>query len=222
MMSCQLHGAKSSSSATTGDGSGGGTFTASDIQKSWSSSCITSGVADPFSGATHFIFSLRLNSGSRFSFGQYWYGNSTCTGAASVMNYSLLGTYTVGGVVSGSMQSIQFTATDAVLTAIQEIAAGNTTVQGAINTACGGTSPFGGSTSSGDNGAWKDAHTMLCSGGPDFLATSQTNGSNSLINNVATYDGTYFTLGNGGSNAIGLPGVWSYNTTPSSVSIQLH
>lgn len=191
--------------AGAGGGVGAVLFTAADIQKTWTSGCLTG--VDPITGADHYIQTLTLFGGSSNSFNssKAWYLTS-CTGGNTKINYSLSGSYSVGAAITGG-QAITFNSTSSSFWAF------NTTVQGQVNTACGGTSPWnGGTQTANDNGVSKNSYLMTCS------SLVMPNSSNSAIANVATYSNSILTLG---ASYPDIPGVFPGSAIPTSATIQL-
>lgn len=180
-------------------------FTAADIQKSWTSGCLSG--SDPMTSADHYVQTLTLFGGgsNNFNAATTWYLGS-CAGGNTKINYSLSGTYTVGAAITGG-QAITFNSTSSTFWAF------NVTVQGLVNTACGGTSPWnGGTQNSGDNGVAKNSYMMTCSN------ITMPNSGNSAIANVATYSNSVLTLGVSYPN---IPGVFPGAAIPTSATVQL-
>ncbi|MBC7385055.1 MAG: hypothetical protein H7301_02695 [Cryobacterium sp.] len=203
---------KSNTAATSA--SSGGTFTASDLVKSWVGNCQLT-AAEPITGATYSRVTLTLSAGSNFDFYQDWYAGTPCGGGNAKIVYRVAGTYTVGGLISGSssVQDIQFTATSSRLGDYEPVSAG-AGVQTQVNTACGGTSPYNvGGASTSNNGITYSSFMMSCS------SITLPNSSNRTINNVATLSGGVLTIG---TNYAGIPGVFAGNATPTSASIALY
>ena len=186
-------------------------ISATDIAKSWTSNCTAAASADPVTGGTHFIVSLYVGADNTFSYNQMWFTTSNCTGAGTVA-YSVLGAYSIAsinGVASADGFGLVFFATSSTIMGMVDA------TQGQFNTACGGTSPYGGTTNSAQNGVAKNSYgTMIC-GGMVFA-----NSTDDTFYNVATFTNGVLAIGDGAYS--GLPGVPENATTPPSASISLH
>lgn len=229
---CNLPGQNSSSPSSTtpndntntdngnnnDNGGSGGTFTAADLVKSpWTSDCVQG--SEPFSGAGSFIVLLSLNTGGEFNYVQSWYAGSSCSTASNPINYSGSGTYSVGGVASGSLQSIQFT-----LQPPFQVGTSSTSVATAMNNTCGEGSPYcdynvGSETCSvqdATTGDWYNAPTgAICEG----LTFPTNSGSGALVENVASYSSGTLKMG---AFSLGILGVFSGNTVPTTTSVTFH
>lgn len=209
-LACKFPGSSDSSS---GGGSGanpfggngaGGTFSASDLVKTWTLSSCTPGT-EPITGSTNYSMTLNLFAGGAFSFIQLWYAG-TCSPVNYSVIYSVQGSYTVGGLISGSssLQSIQFTSS------ASDIMAMTTGVQGQFNADCGGTSPYSGGTSSANNGVHKSSYMFNC------MHVTFPSSGNAIMNNVAGFSTGVLTLGN---TYDGIPGVFAGFSVPTTASL---
>jgi hypothetical protein len=191
--------------SSTGSGTGaGGTFTAADIAKTWTGACTAQAEAMS-SGADHYQDALTL-SGGGFSMQEIWY-TGTCSPGNYAVVFSTTGTFAVGAVTSGTTQSIVFTATASDMMAM------TTTFQTAVNSDCGGTSPYIGGASVGNNGAHFSTYMMNC------MHVTFPNSGRKEIDNVATYTGGVLTLG---AYPETIPGVFAGGSVPSTATVAFH
>lgn len=183
---------------------GDGTFTATDIEKTWASSCIAG--TDPISIGTHHKFELRLISGGTYRFSDTWYSAAGCSPVNYLAMYATEGTYTVGAVVSGSAQAIDFVAT------VSTVMPFTNGFQDDMNDDCGGSSPF---TAGGYEtlGGTYSTYMVTCQSAP--FANSGDND----FNNIATYSGGVLSIG---VNEFGVPGVFAGNALPASATIDFN
>lgn len=224
LLSC---GTQSTDTDSSSGGGGSSTFTSSDIVKAWTSNCMAS--TDVRLGTSYYRNYLTLYSNGSFMFKQYLHtgtGGSNCNNANYVAVFTLYGAYSVGSVVSGSMQAIAFAVNvtqgsgsepDLMIVDSWDHTPSVTQVEDAFNTDCGGTSPYctlsGGScTNNGTytSGQHADSQHMTCQ-----HYTFPNTGSDTLYN-VATYSNGVLTLGAG---VTGVPGVFSLGSLPSSVTV---
>ncbi len=202
---CKFPGAKDPASAapsSTGGGSGG-TFTGSDINGTWTSSCYSLSGTGTVTGETYYKNVLSLTGGNTWGMNQYTYSSSACTGGVYMNSYTTGGTFTVGGVVSGSIQSIQFTATGGA--SVQPLNASATSWWNTNTTG-------GGFTIGVNHSVWNTALNGITT----FYPMSN---ANDTIYNVATFTTGVLTLGAGSES---VPGVYSSGSTPTSVTISYH
>lgn len=182
--------------AAEGGGGAGGTFTASDLNATWSMSTCTAGTSG-LTGATHYKGSLTIFGGGNFNYAQIWYPSSACSPGAQTAMYSTGGTYSVGGLISGSssLQSIDFTATSSTLAVYT---AGLVTD---VNAVCAG-------------GGWvlntaRSTFTTICT----FMPTPDS--ANDNIYNVASLNGSSLSFG---AMETGVPGNFTTAATSSSIT----
>ncbi len=194
--------ATTESTSTTG-GSGSSTYTATDLAKTWNSSCIAA--ADLIAAGDHYQTALTLAADGTFSMAKYVY-----TGTCSPVNYTIIyntsGTFTVGALVSGSttVQTIAFTVNASDMMAM------STTAQTAVNNDCGGTSPYSGGVGAGNNGVHNSTYMMNC------MSMTMPNSGNKTVNNIATLASSVFTMG---SHYNGIPGQFTSGTVAATVSL---
>ncbi|HWU43367.1 MAG TPA: hypothetical protein VN132_08015 [Bdellovibrio sp.] len=217
--------AKKSSTTAASDG----TFTASDIVKSWTSTCTAS--TDSVLGTSYFQNKLNLYSDGTFSFTEYMYVSpnpatlAPCSSLNFIVIMSVGGVYSVGSLVSGSttLQDLTFTVTVNSSSPDLMIIGGTytpsvTTTQNIFNNDCGGTSPYctlaGTCTNNGSyaSGAHASSKNMTCQN-----YTFPNVGTN-VIYNIGSYDSTnkVLTLG---ANTTGVPGVFSQGSLPTTATI---
>ena len=199
----------STAASTPSVGGSGGTFTASDLVKSWSNLSCNVGAAEPLTGATRFIQYVTFGSGGTFNAQSVYYSTPGCTGGTFVIGYTSIGTYTVGGLIPGSssLQSIQFTVTSSQITAY------TTAAQTAVNNDCGGTSPYAGGVNSGANGVGKNSYLMSC------MSMNFPNSGNRIADNVVGLSGGVLSLG---AFYPSIPGVFAGSTVPTVASLTLN
>jgi hypothetical protein len=185
--------AKKDSAAT--DATTGGTFTTSDIIGSGSTACTpgTSGLA----GAAYYVGHIDFTAGGNFNYTQLWYTNSSCTAGMWTHYYNVIGTYAVGGVVTGALQSISFHVTSTYLAPYTNA---NTTFFNAGHCSGGGFV----------TGVLKNTMMVIC----DFV--TMANAGAATIDNVVGYSGGVLSLGAGSE---GIPGVFAGGTVPASATI---
>ena len=196
--------------------SAGISFSAADIVKNWSSSCISK--TDAVLGTTQTKIGLNLNANGTFSFDQYTYaapsGGTSCAGADYKTYMSLSGTYTVGATITGG-QALNFVTTSN--SSLMVLGTAFTATQNIFNTDCGGTSPYctlggGVCTNNGTgSGVAKNSSSMLCQN-----YTFPANGT--TLYNVGSWSGSVLSIG---ANTTGIPGVFSLGSIPSSATIVL-
>ena len=200
---CLIQSSSSSSTGTgTGTGTGaGGTFTGSDLNGTWSAPCTAfSGMH----GETYYQNVLTISSGTVWSLAQYAYSSSACSGAVYMVYWATAGTFTVGGITSGSMQSLQFTITTARLMPLN---AGMVTWLNANTSGF----PTAGAMSNGR------ADDVFTSGATiNGVTTPLPVAAYDTVNNVGTLSGTTLTLGAG---VEAIPGVYLNSTVPTSVTV---
>ncbi|RYZ85364.1 MAG: hypothetical protein EOP04_16145 [Proteobacteria bacterium] len=89
---------------------GGGTFTGSDLNGTFNSQCISS--SGRISGELYFKDTLTIAGGNSFTYRRYSFTSSLCNyGSVGLAAWTSSGTFSVGGLVSGSLQSVTFTIT---------------------------------------------------------------------------------------------------------------
>ncbi len=177
-------------------------FTATDIEKTWNSDCMAG--IDPISNATHHKFQLRLMTGGTYRSYDTWYTSSTCSPVGYVADYVTNGTYTVGAVVSGTAQAIDFVATSSTVMPF------TVQFQTDMNSDCGGSSPFSGNAVVGNNGGTFSTYMITCMSAPF------PNSGDNDFNNIATFSGGVLSLG---SPEFGVPGVFFGTALPTSANI---
>lgn len=201
----------SSNSNTQNGGSGGnnsgsgGTFTGSDLNGgSWAFNGCQSGNGG-ITGATRYTTALQITGGNTFNFQQQWYSSSNCAGGSQVVEYDTGGTFTLGGLISGSstLQSIQFTiASDA-----SSMTLTGSTAQSSGNSGCTPTGSF-----TGSNGYDVGTFNLACGS----LGITLPNSGNAVVNNVIGFSNNVISLG---AIAVGIPGVFNGNTVPTTTSL---
>jgi hypothetical protein len=205
MSGCKLLGTSDSSTSaatdTSGGGGSGGTFTGSDLNGSWSSACLP--MAGTVTGETYYQNNISITGGNTWGMIQYTYSAASCTGGVYMNYYSVGGTFTVGGVVSGKMQSIQFTASGG--SSVQPLNASATTWWNTNATTAG-------FSTGSSHSLWNDALNGITT----FYPTSSVN---QTIYNVATFSTGALTLGAGSES---VPGVYLIGSTPTSVTVAYH
>ncbi len=200
---CKKESDDSSSTATT--------VTEALIAKSWASNCVTAAVADPVTGSAYYSMSLTLNADNTFSYAQYWYTNSSCSGLTKVMYY-VAGAYAIASI-NGSATTDGFGL--AFFATSSSFMATDTTVQGQFNTACGGTSPYAGGVNSSYNGVAQNSYgTRTC------MNMVFANSTDDTFYTVATFNNSALAIGDGSFS--GLPGVPENSTPPAAAGISLH
>lgn len=180
-----------------GDGFGGdgGTFSAADLNGVWSmAACMPA--ASGLAAASYRRLYLTISGGTNFSYNEAWYASSACPGGSLVLQVFASGTFTVGGLVSGGLQSIEFTVAASSMTAYTS---GMVTQ---LNNGCSGTN-----FSLGTN---KNTYAMTCS------HASLPSGSNSTVQNVVALSGDYLSFG---AFAKAVPGVFEGDAMPAKASI---
>ncbi|MBC7465233.1 MAG: hypothetical protein H7256_04520 [Bdellovibrio sp.] len=202
-LSCSKKAEEVGTTTDTGGGTGAVLFTATDIIKSWTSGCLTG--TDPITGGNRYTVSILFFGSNSYNASVQWYTGS-CTGGTAKILYGSTGTFTVGAAITGG-QSLVFNATASSLMTLN-----STTNQTAVNTACGGTSPWNGGVNAGDLGASKSTYMMTCS------TLVMPNSGNSTISNVATYANSVLTIGAIYTN---IPGVFNGTAVPTSATLQL-
>jgi hypothetical protein len=186
----------------------GGTFTGSDLNGTWRMSGCLPISGGPGDGGTYYNNMLNISGGNTWILEVFTYSSAACNTGVELANWYTAGTFTVGGVVSGSMQSIQFTVTSDT---IQPIA-----------------------SSSASWFASNTTNAVALYGAPSTITAGYTydlfysnvtiNGfqqpipiaAYDVVNNVATHSANTLMLGAG---VVTLPGVYSGSTTPSSVTV---
>lgn len=176
-------------------------FTAADLVGAWTSDCIAS--TDPLSTGTYHQITVTLNSNGSFNASDLWSTSSSCA-SSFVASYSVVGTFTLGDIVSGSSKALNFQLTDSdIMPLVNQ-------VQDDMNSDCAG-SPFaaGGYESLGSHYS-----TFMTS----CTSIDLPNSSDDEIENFVSFDGTTLTLG---SPEFGIPGVFAGSSLPST-TISLH
>ncbi len=192
--------------AASDDEESTGPFTATDIEKTWTSGCMAG--TDLISSATHHKLELRLMTGGTYRSYDTWYTSATCSPVGYSADYVTNGTYTVGAVISGTTQAIDFEATTSTVMPF------TTQFQTDMNTDCGGTSPFNGSGAIvGNNGGTFSTYTILC------MSATFPNSVGRFIYNIGTYSGGVLTLG---APAFGVPGVFAPGALPATATISFN
>src|SRR3954467_7164940 len=94
---CDLfkHDSSSANQTTTS----GGTFTGSDLNGTWQTGCTAGTSGLNAQGASYFIASITLFGGNSFNYSQVWYSDAACNPGNLRVQYSVGGSYTVGGVI---------------------------------------------------------------------------------------------------------------------------
>lgn len=207
-------GCKKKSSTDDSAGGGGGsttdTFTASGIAKRWQSDCIAT--TDPTTGLTYYAVDLTLNADGTFSSFQHAHNDSSCFSPTARAYFSVYGTYTISG--TGTTRTLLFTINFAGGAAPDIMVTGNA-VRTAINSDCGGTSPYGGGANATDG-----SHQVT----GNFNCMNSTYPNFSLrptFQNVATFSGGVLTIG--APDEANIPGAFvSGGVVATSATIPLH
>lgn len=218
----------SSSTTTTGDngsnngnsgnsgnnGGSGGTFTAADLIGTWTTTCqtLTSGTAS----ATHYQNTLTITSGGNWFFQQFTYTGSSCANNNEDSWWNSGGTFTVGGVTSGDIQSLQFTVST-LYNQVQTAAAAQWYYENSSNaTPLYGNVPANFGAPSNFAGAAGYDYNFFNASVTGLFASDFDSSTYTTVNNVATYTSTTLTLGAGSET---VPGVFSNQTTPTTPTI---
>jgi hypothetical protein len=192
-------------------------FTSADIAKAWASNCTAK--VDSTMGTQYYKVNLTLYSNGSFGYVEYAYtapsGGTLCSNVDYINVYSVSGTWTLGGAVTGG-QSLNFTTT--TNSNLTVTGTGYTATQNKWNTDCGGTSPYctlGGGTCTNNgkaSGVGQNSSTMTCQN-HTFPIIGTT------LYNIASWDGSNFYIG---APTTGVPGVFNTGSTPSSATLYLH
>ena len=190
MAGCQFPGSSSSSSSaatttttTTGSGGSGGTFTGSQLNGTWTSACYSfTGV----NGENHYQNAITITGGNTWYLTQTTYTSSACSAGVTAIAWLTTGTFTVGGIVSGTTQSMQFTVSSAT---------GQTNGSGSDLSSWLAAHATGVSTENGDSlpvsSGLVYGYYGASASGITFPGPSSTYDT---VNNVATYSNNVLTL----------------------------
>ncbi|WP_413576610.1 hypothetical protein ACLVWU_01075 [Bdellovibrio sp. HCB290] len=189
--------------ATEETPSTGTDFTFAGLAKTWESGCITAtdGIV---TNANRTKIELTMHSNGAFTHNQYWFTGGSCISYAIM--YTSTGSYTIGSA-TGYLYPLAFTVTSS------SMMAWNTSVQSAVNTGCGGTSPYNSTPSTGDNGQSKSTYMMSC------YSMTLPNSGNKFVDNVGTLSNGVLSLG---QNQNGVPGVFQGGSVPTSTSVDFY
>lgn len=169
----------------------------SSLAKTWNSGCYAK--TSPLSLGDHVSQRLDLTD-STFTYQEIWY-NGTCTGANYRIAFYSGGTYTTSG------STLSFNVTSSLL---QPLMSSVFSDQSAINSSCGGTSPFGGGTNVSYAGNSYSTYMMSCS------SIEFPNSGNKAVSNIYNYDGTTLWLG---TTYAGVPGQFPTGSVAGSATV---
>ena len=174
-------------------------FTANDLSgKSYKTACIAGN--DPLTGAGYRRSTVVFLNTTTYNSADEWFTSASCTGGSYTVVYATNGTYALS--TSGSPQPIVFNVTSSDMMAMSNA------TQTATNTACGGTSPYSGGVSSGNNGQHHSTYMMSCT------SITLPNSGNRTVSNVSALNDTTLTLG---VSYAGIPG--SFSASPATATV---
>ncbi len=191
-----LPGCPAKTKTSESDSTSGGTFTAADLIGSGTSACIAATGGVP--GTNHYVSTIAFTAGNNFTYTQMWYSAAGCSPVNYAAFYEIIGTYTVGGVISASssLQSITFTVNSSYLA---PYSAANVTY---INAFC--------SNPSYVLGTLRTTYMATCS----FVTTP--NSANKTVYNVVGMGGGHLSIG---APDEGISGTFSSGSVPTTATL---